>query len=403
MESESENLKFKQKCKDLKNRIGEIDENNQVITIAISRSKLAIKRLRLEYAILLERLERKSLASVADTTEAYSQQVASPELPSLKLNELNPISSGRRGKAGGARIKMRPKERDPKLPKRPTNSYLIFCELEKDKIKQRLDATSPPGYLYDMSKALTEAWKNLNEEDKKPYYKLYEEEKERYSKELKIYNDEKNKEAAEAAEKEKTKKNGDDKVKSEVKEKSKGKVKQEESEKKAKDEPKDESKEAVKQEPEQEQENITRDSEKAPQIAEQQLEGNEDIDNQEGGESLLPQAGKGEEKEKEKDTDTTPSKKHQLSDLLDNGDDNGNGNEDAPEAKKTKLEKQETSSNNDSDNKNAAANDNDKGNDIQNSSDAGVDSTEPAVKSEWEEGDLLPLVAGYPTFVDIWV
>ncbi|GMM33808.1 Nhp10 protein [Saccharomycopsis crataegensis] len=213
MNSESDNLKFQQKCKDLKKRVGEIDENNEAMTIALGRTKLAIKRLRLESAILLERLEKKinpssfgvsaSAKEMANKgfdskTVSYSS-IPSPELPALKLSDIGANGATGNGRRKNGAGKAKAKQRDPNQPKRPTNSYLIFCELEKDKIKQKLDSEGPPGHLYDMSKALTEAWKHLNDEDKKPYVKLYEDDRQRYNRELKIYHEKKDKEAAAAA------------------------------------------------------------------------------------------------------------------------------------------------------------------------------------------------------------
>ena len=74
------------------------------------------------------------------------------------------------------------KARDPDLPKRPTNAYLIFCEMEKERIKQDDPNAS------DLSKSMTEAWKNLSEERRRPYYKLYEDDRIRYQREMAEYN-----------------------------------------------------------------------------------------------------------------------------------------------------------------------------------------------------------------------
>lgn len=261
--SKDQDLSYKEKCKMLEARINDVNGYNESMAVEISRKKAAIKRLKMEYAILLERLEIKTLSkktSLSTIAALYSTPPSgndpntddtqqdqylipkSPSLPPLNMLELNarlaplirlddlllnkqPIAVPARSRGGrpastnsgphftilpnmGAPVKRRgnykhgkntiakKKERDPNLPKRPTNSYLIFCELEKEKLKEKLDKESPPGYMYDMSKALTEAWKNLNEQQKKPYYKLYEEDKKRYTEELRVYNEKK---AADAA------------------------------------------------------------------------------------------------------------------------------------------------------------------------------------------------------------
>lgn len=76
--------------------------------------------------------------------------------------------------------------RDPELPKRPSNAYLIFCEVEKERVRQQLE-DDPDSALNDLSKTLTEEWKNLDDEARKPYYKLYEDDRETYQREMSIY------------------------------------------------------------------------------------------------------------------------------------------------------------------------------------------------------------------------
>ncbi len=55
--TETDEAKYKQKCKDLKRRIQEIESSNDIITISITRTKQCIKRLKLEYGVILEKFE----------------------------------------------------------------------------------------------------------------------------------------------------------------------------------------------------------------------------------------------------------------------------------------------------------------------------------------------------------
>lgn len=64
--------------------------------------------------------------------------------------------------------------------------------MEKEKFKKEAEAE---GKQIDLSRTLGEAWKNLNEEDRKPYYDIYHEDKERYSREMKVYESNKPKKA----------------------------------------------------------------------------------------------------------------------------------------------------------------------------------------------------------------
>lgn len=153
---------------DLKRKVGDLKEGNEVLALAIQRTRLSVKRLKLEYSVLLERLESRV---ELDPELRYENTL--PTLESFKKELLTkPLkkSKSKRQKA---------KDRDPNMPKRPTNAYLLFCEMNKEKIRE--------GGSQDVSKDLTEAWKNLNEEDRKPYYKLYSEDRERYQKEMEIY------------------------------------------------------------------------------------------------------------------------------------------------------------------------------------------------------------------------
>ncbi|KAL6450661.1 NHP10 Non-histone protein 10 [Candida maltosa Xu316] len=77
------------------------------------------------------------------------------------------------------------KARDPDLPKRPTNAYLIFCEMEKERIKQ-VDPNAT-----DLSKSMSDAWRVLSQEERRPYYELYEDDKVRYDREMAEYNQKK--------------------------------------------------------------------------------------------------------------------------------------------------------------------------------------------------------------------
>lgn len=191
--------KFKQKCKELKKRILEVEGNNEIATLALSRTKAAIRRARLEYAILIERLEDRAIL-IPDGINAF-EEMASPPVPSV-LDESISSSGSKLARNGlmkkatkrtktttttsGNPVVKSLKTRDPDLPKKPTNAYLRFCEMEKERIKQELEEKTP-GVAVDLSKTMTEAWKNLSEDDRKPYYKLYEEDRLRYQKEMLVY------------------------------------------------------------------------------------------------------------------------------------------------------------------------------------------------------------------------
>lgn len=187
----------------MKRRISEIEGSNEIATLALSRTKASIRRLRLEYVILLERLEERAILLPGGI--GGFEEMASPPTPSVLDESLNSVGGKllRNGLAKKGSKKSKPgtssnadassvnsrtqKVRDPDLPKRPTNAYLIFCDMEKERIRQEIEEKNP-GSTIDLSKSMTEAWKNLDDEDRKPYYKLYEDDRIRYQTEMLAYN-----------------------------------------------------------------------------------------------------------------------------------------------------------------------------------------------------------------------
>lgn len=152
----------------LKRKVDDLKEGNEVLALAIQRTRLSVKRLKLEYSVLLERLETR-----VESDPELRYQNPLPSLESFKKELLTrPLkkSKNKRQKA---------KHRDPNMPKRPTNAYLIFCEMNKEKMRENGSQ--------DVTRDLTDAWKSLSEQDRKPYYELYNEDRERYHREMEIY------------------------------------------------------------------------------------------------------------------------------------------------------------------------------------------------------------------------
>lgn len=153
----------------LQAEIEELKNNNEILALAVQRSRLSVKRLKLEYSVLLERLEYR-----VDIDPELSIDTPLPTLEAFRQELLNkPIK-----KTKSKRQKL--KERDPNMPKRPTNAYLLYCEMNKEKYRQMGS--------HDVTRDLTESWKKLNEQDRQPYYTMYNEDRKRYQKEMIVYN-----------------------------------------------------------------------------------------------------------------------------------------------------------------------------------------------------------------------
>lgn len=188
-----EEQKFKQKCNELKKRISEIEESNEIATIALSRTRVAIRRLRLENSVLLEKLEQR-LMSLPQTPESF-EDMSRPTSPIL-TDELMNLKAVKNGNGKNKKLKatltssssVKKMARDPNLPKKPLNAYWIFFEKEKERVKAELEAGKSEKPALDVSKTLTERWKSMSDEQKSPYQKLYEEDRLRYQTEMTIFN-----------------------------------------------------------------------------------------------------------------------------------------------------------------------------------------------------------------------
>ncbi|ODQ64048.1 hypothetical protein NADFUDRAFT_43684 [Nadsonia fulvescens var. elongata DSM 6958] len=222
---ETEEMKYKQKCKELKRRIREIEDTNESAAINISRTKRAIKRLRLERAFILEKLEERTFLKVDDSDGTPSPpgspiqhsllkfcngDLSIPDtLPgstSADASSTTGLLSNIKERKGGkrdteelgiatsqqpvatatARGKRNIPPRDPNMPKRPQNAYIIFCDLERDRVRAEMEKQQP-GESFDLTKAMAETWREMNDNDKKLYQKLYEEDKLRYFKQMAAY------------------------------------------------------------------------------------------------------------------------------------------------------------------------------------------------------------------------
>ena len=61
------------KCRDLKRKILDVEAENDSLTVKIDRARRSITRMRLERALLLEKLEQKTPAQVDDSEGSESE------------------------------------------------------------------------------------------------------------------------------------------------------------------------------------------------------------------------------------------------------------------------------------------------------------------------------------------
>ena len=76
------------------------------------------------------------------------------------------------------------RRRDPNQPKRPMTAYFHFMQERRPIIQEQF----PDMKLMDISKLLSEEWRNMSGEARAKYNELYQQDKERYAREMAEYN-----------------------------------------------------------------------------------------------------------------------------------------------------------------------------------------------------------------------
>ncbi|KAG5356267.1 Non-histone protein 10 [Yarrowia sp. B02] len=215
--SKSQETKYRQKCKDLKRRIQEIEDFNEATALNLARTKRAIIRVRLERELLMEKLEDLAKGAEGGSDSTDEEEVGLSDLQRALLHRANDapsarvVSNNKASQAGTAAAlaaiasvqgkgpaaddeengdgSESPKKRvvrNPDMPKRPQNAYIIFCEREKEGVRASMELEAD-GETFDLTRALADSWKELGQEGRQPYYKLYQDDRRRYLEEMAEY------------------------------------------------------------------------------------------------------------------------------------------------------------------------------------------------------------------------
>ncbi|XP_065181141.1 transcription factor SOX-4-like [Sycon ciliatum] len=91
-------------------------------------------------------------------------------------------SSGKSG-AGGSQSKPKP---DPNAPKKPSNAFFMYSQIQRTAIQEEYHASAVTGH-HELTKLIAKKWNELPTDEKKVYYDMYEKDKERYATELRSY------------------------------------------------------------------------------------------------------------------------------------------------------------------------------------------------------------------------
>ncbi|KAG2206521.1 hypothetical protein INT47_008538 [Mucor saturninus] len=183
----TEDLKYRQKYKDLRKRIRDIEEENDVLNVRLFKARKSIRHLKLERTFLLDRMEKTSHPTLDYNSdhsdigsEIYSHDESDMLIHKFQGNSKH-NNAGRMEKL----IVNKPqrKKKDPNAPKGPGNVFFLYCRLERDKIKDE----HPTENLGEVTRLLGQKWKSLSKEEKTKYYDMYKRELEEYEEAMKTY------------------------------------------------------------------------------------------------------------------------------------------------------------------------------------------------------------------------
>ncbi|PHZ10334.1 HMG-box [Rhizopus microsporus ATCC 52813] len=174
--------KYDKRYQEYKRRIREIEDENEQMTLQLTKARHHIKRLRIERVILLEEIEELRQARRLKKTPFINNNNESDSELSISESVLSDavIGKGRRGHTSSATPR---KKRDPNAPKGPGNVFFLYCRMERDNIKDEV----PNESLGEVTRLLGQKWKALTKEEKQKYYDLYKKEQEEYESAMKSY------------------------------------------------------------------------------------------------------------------------------------------------------------------------------------------------------------------------
>lgn len=169
--------KYRVKSRMLSQRCHQIQRDNDRLIDMLSQTRRMVSRLKRQQQVLMKRLSRHEpgfrTSRVPLFTEVRREPVAvKPPAKQKRVRSEN----GKEGKTGNLG------------PKKPMNPYLLFCQMnrtavqEEQQLEHKVDMNNQ-----ELTKALAVRWKFLTQDQKELYYKLYEQEKERYDKEMKLF------------------------------------------------------------------------------------------------------------------------------------------------------------------------------------------------------------------------
>lgn len=201
---------YKSRYHELKRQLEELEEYNEGLAVKLYRSQKRLRRLKIERNVLLERFEysKRYTRNSSDDSETgsdsdaplknavpkksiytgsvsrsrkrkhpppLSSSTASTPRMTLSASSTNTGRNGGRAKA----------DKDPNAPKRPANAYVMYCMEERSNIKSASSIELTSG---ELTKMMSDNWRNMEKEKKQMYFDTYVREMGRYQREMEEYN-----------------------------------------------------------------------------------------------------------------------------------------------------------------------------------------------------------------------
>ncbi|KAJ3287832.1 hypothetical protein HK104_008424 [Borealophlyctis nickersoniae] len=157
---------------------------NENAIVRIERVKRNIQRLRVEKSFLLQKLDEVKAREASPAPVTLTSDLGVLDASSdLDEDEVVPIPSSatRRQK-----VYKRRRKGDPNAPRKPTNAFFVYCQIHRQELMDGKEDGNEYS-LSDATKILAKRWQGMDDEKRKRYYDLWEEDKLRYAKEMGVY------------------------------------------------------------------------------------------------------------------------------------------------------------------------------------------------------------------------
>lgn len=165
-------LRYQQKCTDLKRRIEQVEKHNEGLVLKTERLKHALKRIRIERAVLQHELQERTTTNVDDSDGSPSPP-ASPIDHELLKFRLEEAQNEEKAAKGAKQKKQKPGTANGKS----VNSgdkigndtrFEKFAAHNRTSIELKFKEDHP-GETFDESKELVRAWEALDDTQRSIY------------------------------------------------------------------------------------------------------------------------------------------------------------------------------------------------------------------------------------------